>query len=77
MRNLQALQQAAPHHAYKTFIDRNADSIWEKARSRKRNLLGVVWSGPFDAAIASTQSSALDALVAAVASSPGGGGWFE
>lgn len=67
MRNLQVLQQAAPVPAYKTFIDRNADSIWAKARSGQGNLLGLVWSGPFDAATASTQSSALDALVAAVA----------
>lgn len=66
MRNLQVLQRAAPDPAYKNLIDRNADSIWKNARSEKGNLLGVVWSGPFDAATASTQSSALDALVAAV-----------
>ena len=69
MRNLQVLQQAAPEAAYKTFIEKNADGIWANARSISGNVLGVVWSGPFDAATAgaSSQSSALDALVAGVA----------
>lgn len=65
MRNLQKLQEAFPCNEFKAFIDRNADSIWSKDRSI-RNELGLVWSGPFREATASTQSSACDALVAAV-----------
>ena len=65
MRNLQLLQEAAPSRDFKSFILRNADSIWANDRSQD-NQLGLVWSGPFKSATAATQSSALDALVAAV-----------
>ena len=66
MRNLQALQQATGNQQYKEFINRNADSIWDKARG-PGDKLDLVWSGPYKGASASSQSSALDALVAAVA----------
>lgn len=66
MRNLQLLQEASPQPDFKAFILKNADSIWANDRSQD-NQLGLVWSGPFKSATASTQSSALDALVAAVA----------
>lgn len=67
MRNLQYLQQASPFDAYVQFIQDNAISIWTLDRGSEDEL-GLVWSGPYDnAANASTQSSALDALVAAVA----------
>ncbi|OJD27112.1 hypothetical protein ACJ73_01496 [Blastomyces percursus] len=67
MRNLQILHEAAPRAEYKIFIKKNADSIWQKARNGK-DQFGVDWAGPFvPPALASTQSSALDALVAAVA----------
>lgn len=66
MRNLQYLQQASPSDAYVQFIQDNAVSIWTSNRGFGDEL-GLVWSGPYDnAANASTQSSALDALVAAV-----------
>ncbi|MCJ1475254.1 hypothetical protein MMC13_003916 [Lambiella insularis] len=66
LRNLQILQQAAPEDEYSLFIMANANSIWLTDRNRKGEL-GLVWSGPFrDPADASTHSSALDALVAAV-----------
>jgi hypothetical protein len=49
------------------FIALNAKSIWVLDRNAN-NELGVDWDGPFiDPATASTQSSALDALVAAAA----------
>ncbi|KAL8829761.1 MAG: hypothetical protein Q9191_001830 [Dirinaria sp. TL-2023a] len=67
MRNLQLLQEASPSPDFNAFIFKNADSIWANDRSQD-NQLGLVWSGPFKGATASTQSSALDALVAAVAS---------
>ncbi|KAF7959248.1 hypothetical protein EAE96_002762 [Botrytis aclada] len=73
MRNLQKLHQASPDPSYLTFIANNAKSIWANNRNTKNNILGVNWAGPFIApGDASTQSSALDALVAAVA--VGGGG---
>jgi predicted alpha-1,6-mannanase (GH76 family) len=68
MRNLQKLQQVSPDDAYLTFIAANADSIWANDRDDGTNELSVNWAGPFiSPANASTQSSALDALVAAVA----------
>ncbi|CAL3968924.1 hypothetical protein PZA11_004877 [Diplocarpon coronariae] len=69
MRNLQLLQSASPDNAYLDFIASNAVSVWNKDRSAgKENQLSVDWDGPFvSSANASTQSSALDALVAATA----------
>ena len=66
MRNLQKLQLAVPNDRIKRFIVDNANSIWHNDRSSD-NQLGLVWSGPFNGATASTQSSATDALVAALA----------
>ncbi|EPE26149.1 Six-hairpin glycosidase [Glarea lozoyensis ATCC 20868] len=71
MRNLRLLQNEAPDDEIEKFIGANAASIWKYNRASeaaRSNLLSVVWSGPFIApANASTQSSALDALVAAQA----------
>ncbi|KAK2765318.1 hypothetical protein FQN54_008162 [Arachnomyces sp. PD_36] len=67
MRNLQKLHAAAPEDAFLTFINANADSIWENDRNEE-NELGLLWAGPFmDPASAGTQSAALDAIVAAAA----------
>jgi len=67
MRNLQELQLAAPDPSYLNFIASNAEAIWAQDRNAA-NELSVVWSGPFvSPANASTQSSAMDALVGAVA----------
>lgn len=51
--------------AYGAFILRNARSIWENDKNAD-NEFGLRWTGPFDRADASRQSSALDALNAAV-----------
>ncbi|KAK0122557.1 hypothetical protein ONS96_009599 [Cadophora gregata f. sp. sojae] len=68
MRNLQILQTASPDNADLEFFASNTASIWSKDRSKAGNELSVDWDGPFVApANASTQSSALDALVAAAA----------
>ncbi|TKA27766.1 hypothetical protein B0A50_04867 [Salinomyces thailandicus] len=65
-RNLEILQKASPEARYASFLDTNANSIWET--DRQGNELSVVWSGPYVApANASTQSSAMDALIAALA----------
>ncbi|KAI7788333.1 hypothetical protein LA080_010666 [Diaporthe eres] len=69
MRNLYYLQLEAPQESFRSFILDNADSIWNNDRNSS-DFLGLVWSGPPSAGgfpNASTQSSALDTLVAAVA----------
>ncbi|KAL2843166.1 Six-hairpin glycosidase [Aspergillus pseudoustus] len=67
MRNLRALQTVAPNDTYAKVINASADSLWENDRT-DANGFGVDWSGPVDSATvnASTQSSAMDALVAAI-----------
>lgn len=68
MRNLQVLHKAAPDDAFARSIKINADSIWLNNRNEDEgNTMSVVWSGPFvSPANASTHSSAMDALVAAI-----------
>ncbi|KAJ4370314.1 hypothetical protein N0V86_009051 [Didymella sp. IMI 355093] len=68
MRNLQLLHEAAPDDAFADTIITNADSIWQNNRNEDEgNTMSVVWSGPFvNPANASTHSSAMDALVAAI-----------
>ena len=63
-RNLMRLYASAPDYSYRVFADKNAESIWKSDQGSKY-AFGLVWSGPFDAADASRQSSALDALIAA------------
>ncbi|KAH8676604.1 glycoside hydrolase family 76 protein [Tricladium varicosporioides] len=75
MRNLQILQKAAPNQSWVKFLVANGASIWAYDRNTGTNALSVVWSGPFvKPANASTQSSALDALIAAQAV---GGGSYQ
>ncbi|RMZ04573.1 hypothetical protein D0860_06317 [Hortaea werneckii] len=65
-RNLQILQKASPEDRYASFLDANTDSIWE--HNREGSELSLIWSGPFiTPANASTQSSAMDALIGALA----------
>jgi predicted alpha-1,6-mannanase (GH76 family) len=64
VRNLVALDRAYPQAAYKSFITANANSIWDHSQGTNYQF-GQVWSGPFDAGQAGSQSSALDAIVAA------------
>ena len=66
-RNMLELWRATGNENYRIFLEKNAESVWEKARNDKDNVLTGVWSGPFDPAHANaaTQSSGLDALVAA------------
>lgn len=64
VRNLMALNDAFPDPRYKKFVDVNAESIWNNSQGSNYQF-GQVWSGPFDAGNAGSQSSALDAFVAA------------
>lgn len=66
VRNLLALNDSSPDPQYRVFVHANADSIWKHDRS-PRDEFGTVWSGPFRTGNAASQSSALDALVAAAA----------
>ncbi len=65
MRNLYDFYLQSPRPAYREFIADNARSIWANDRNSS-NQFGLHWAGPFDKADASRQSSALDALIAAV-----------
>jgi predicted alpha-1,6-mannanase (GH76 family) len=68
MRNLLYLYQQTGEDTYRDFLLRNADSIW--LRNRKNgNQFGLRWTGKFDRNDAARQSSALDALNAAMAAS--------
>ena len=66
VRNLVALDLVDPRPVYKSFVDTNADAIWDKSRGPDSRL-GLVWAGPFGGDNASSQSSALDALIGAAA----------
>jgi len=64
VRNLRALDEISPRPRYRSFVMTNADSIWSQTREPDYHL-GEAWAAPFGNADASTQSSALDALVTA------------
>ena len=64
VRNLRVLQAARPNRAFEDFIKKNAESIWRNRGEGDR--MGVCWSSPTTEATAATQSSAADALVAAL-----------
>jgi predicted alpha-1,6-mannanase (GH76 family) len=66
VRFLYDFYRARPRPAYRAFILANAGSIWENSQNPDHEF-GLCWAGPFDRADASRQSSALDALNAAVA----------
>ena len=66
MRNLSYLYQTTYRQEYREFINQNANSIWLKSRN-PANQFGLSWAGPFDCADAIRQSSAMDALNAALA----------
>jgi predicted alpha-1,6-mannanase (GH76 family) len=65
VRNLRDLNGVAPEQRYAKAFAVNADAIWTKDRTVE-NTFGVVWSGPPGEPDAGTQSSALDAIVAAI-----------
>jgi predicted alpha-1,6-mannanase (GH76 family) len=64
IRNLAYLATATQDQVFKDYIANNAQSIWELDRSEAA--LGLKWGGPFDTQDASRQSSAVDALIAAI-----------
>lgn len=66
IRNLRILHSVAPDQEFAEVIRANADSVWENDRSEDKNQLGESWEGPVKQVDASTHSSAMDALVAAI-----------
>ena len=64
VRNLRILDAKVEEPRYREFFAVNAESIWTKARD-EQNQFSVVWNGPMAQVNAGSQSSALDALVAA------------
>jgi predicted alpha-1,6-mannanase (GH76 family) len=66
VRYLCEFYSCVPRPEYRGFILHNARSIWHNNRNAE-DQFGLCWAGPFDTADASRQSSALDALNAAVA----------
>jgi predicted alpha-1,6-mannanase (GH76 family) len=64
VRNLVLLEKTQPQKSYKSFIDKNADTLWKDAQGRGFQL-SERWSGPFDSGNAASETSALDALVGA------------
>ncbi len=69
MRNLSALNRSVHDARYTSFLTTNADSVWLKDRG-DGDQFGLVWSGPPSSLNAGSHSSALDALVGAMAASP-------
>jgi predicted alpha-1,6-mannanase (GH76 family) len=71
LRNLMALNDAFPHERYVQFARANAESIWNQDQGPDYQF-GQVWSGPFhaDNHAAASQTSALDAIIAAAGMSP-------
>lgn len=65
VRNLMELDDSFSDTRYKQFVEANAESIWNHSQGPNYQF-GQVWSGPFDVGSAGSQSSALDAFVAAV-----------
>jgi predicted alpha-1,6-mannanase (GH76 family) len=70
VRHLYDFFQHSRRRDYGAFILRNARSIWDNDRNADDEF-GLRWTGPFDRADAGRQSSALDALSAAVAVAAG------
>jgi predicted alpha-1,6-mannanase (GH76 family) len=68
MRNLALLYRTRPAADLQTYMRHQSDQLWNVNRNAQSQF-GYEWDLPFDKATASRQSSALDALVAAVASS--------
>jgi predicted alpha-1,6-mannanase (GH76 family) len=69
MRNLAALYRARPSVEAQAFMRHQSDQLWSGSVKNAQNQFGYEWQLPFDRATASRQSSAEDALVAAVMSS--------
>lgn len=66
MRNLAELCRIAPNAEYRSFILKNAEGVWAGMKPPEYEI-GTSWSAPYGKVNASTESSGLDTLVAAIA----------
>lgn len=66
MRHLGYLYGHSPKPVFKAFIQQQAESIWQNAVNTETGEFGAIWTGPFDKADAARQTSAVDALNAAM-----------
>jgi len=73
LRNLMPLNDFFPDDRFVEFARANADSIWNRDQGPEYQF-GQVWSGPFqpDPSAAASQTSALDAIIAAAEMPPPG-----
>jgi predicted alpha-1,6-mannanase (GH76 family) len=69
VRNLYEFWLQSHQPSYRAFILSNATSIWSHSQNANHQF-GLRWAGPFDRGDATRQTSALDALNAAVALAP-------
>lgn len=69
MRHLARLHAVTRDPRAAEFLLKNADAVWNRARNPENQQIGAIWVGPFDSGDAARQSSALDALNAALAAS--------
>ncbi|MBV8887603.1 MAG: hypothetical protein JO235_26895 [Chroococcidiopsidaceae cyanobacterium CP_BM_RX_35] len=60
------IHQASNRQKYREFITKNANSVWAQSLNHA-NQFGLCWEGAFDSADAIRQSSAMDAINAALA----------
>jgi predicted alpha-1,6-mannanase (GH76 family) len=65
IRNLAEFDRIAPSAIYREFVLRNAESVWAGMHPPDYDI-GSTWAPPYGKANASTESSGLDALVAAI-----------
>jgi predicted alpha-1,6-mannanase (GH76 family) len=68
MRNLAYLYKALPLPELQAYMKRQSDNLWTTSVRNADNEFDYAWEAPFAGATASRQSSALDALIAAVRS---------
>ena len=66
MRNLAYLYKAQPLPEYQAYMRHQSDKLWDTSVRNSQDQFGYAWEAPFDSANPSHQSSALDALIAAV-----------
>jgi len=65
VRNLARLDRVGADSRYRAFVRKDADSILSKDQGSNHQF-GALWQGPFDSADGTRQTSALDALIAAM-----------
>ncbi len=66
IRHLSYLYKHSKSPDIEQFIHHQVEALWNRARNPKTGEIGAIWDGPFDQADAARQTSAIDALNAAL-----------